>query len=703
MILGLASVGPWQISVAKADYAQNLLFSEYLKGTSNNKAVEIFNGTDHEINAANYAVVLYANGTTTPTATMLLTGTIPSGGTLVLANPSADPAIVAQVKSTSVSMTGDDALILKDNLGNILDAIGQVGFRPGTGGTGFWGVAGGVNTAGHMVRASSVKSGDTNSTDVFDPIPDGWVFAIQSDYTTLGSHTMDNFGPVAGTPTISGQQPAEGSTVVSYSPAISANVNWGSSAGPSTVSVTVDGQPATASFGAPDPISSISQVTVSLGSPLSSGAHTVLLTATNDHSNTVTSTWTFTVASMPGAPTLVGSVGDSSAILTRTDAPGSLSVTGWNLYRSTSQSGPFTLLNSSPLTSASYADNGLTNGATYWYQVTAINGLGEGQPSTAVSLLPTSGDVTPPVLGNLTPSAGQSEVDPATLIITAPFTEPVFLPGSPPAASGAIAGVSVTAGGAPVSGVTANLANDVITITLPAAASINTVYQVNIPVGVVQDANGVGNAAIAWSFTTKPDYITIAAARAQQTGQVTIQGIVTAVFGSEMYVQDATAGIVVFKSGTGFKEADKVKVTGSLKNFNTLLEIDPVATFAKIATDVVPAPLEITANVVGESLEGQLITIKGLTLSGLPTNPTTSGYTVNGTDGAGQSIQIRIDRNAAINTNFLSNYANGNVVDLTGVVSAFNGIYQIKPRRNSDMPKLVMAPVINHTQPTQAD
>ena len=45
-----------------------LFFSEYIEGTSNNKALEIFNGTGAPVNltAGGYVVSMYFNGATTP-------------------------------------------------------------------------------------------------------------------------------------------------------------------------------------------------------------------------------------------------------------------------------------------------------------------------------------------------------------------------------------------------------------------------------------------------------------------------------------------------------------------------------------------------------------------------------------------------------------------------------------------------------------
>ncbi len=46
----------------------NLLITEYLEGSGNNKALEIFNGTEDIINLGGYAIERYSNGSSTGAA-----------------------------------------------------------------------------------------------------------------------------------------------------------------------------------------------------------------------------------------------------------------------------------------------------------------------------------------------------------------------------------------------------------------------------------------------------------------------------------------------------------------------------------------------------------------------------------------------------------------------------------------------------------
>jgi hypothetical protein len=146
----------------------DLLISEYVEGTSNNKALEFYNGTANPINltAGNYTVEMYFNGSTSAGVIISLAGTINDDDVFVLANSSS----VATILAVADQITGDswfngnDAVVLKKN-GIILDAIGQVGINPGN----EWG-SGLISTADNTLRRKSgAISGDTNPNDAFDP------------------------------------------------------------------------------------------------------------------------------------------------------------------------------------------------------------------------------------------------------------------------------------------------------------------------------------------------------------------------------------------------------------------------------------------------------------------------------------------------------------------------------------------------------
>jgi fibronectin type 3 domain-containing protein len=82
-------------------------------------------------------------------------------------------------------------------------------------------------------------------------------------------------------------------------------------------------------------------------------------------------------ATVPGAPVLSVTTGTSSVALSWTvAATGGSAITGFNVYRGTA-SGTETLLASVGATTISYTDTATAPGTTYYYEVTAINSVGE--------------------------------------------------------------------------------------------------------------------------------------------------------------------------------------------------------------------------------------------------------------------------------------------------------------------------------------
>ena len=87
----------------------------------------------------------------------------------------------------------------------------------------------------------------------------------------------------------------------------------------------------------------------------------------------------------PTAPTnLAASAGRRKITLTWTASTDNVGVTGYQVYRATSASGPFTQI--ATTTTTSYDDSGLTSRSTYWYYVTASDAAGNvSSPSNTVS------------------------------------------------------------------------------------------------------------------------------------------------------------------------------------------------------------------------------------------------------------------------------------------------------------------------------
>jgi len=91
----------------------------------------------------------------------------------------------------------------------------------------------------------------------------------------------------------------------------------------------------------------------------------------------------FVAAAQPVAPTnAVVFSGDQSAIVHWDLDPGP-NLAGYNVYRSLSGGGPFTQLNPGLLTTLGYCDLNVSDGLTYYYQVTAVNATSQTSPPSA--------------------------------------------------------------------------------------------------------------------------------------------------------------------------------------------------------------------------------------------------------------------------------------------------------------------------------
>ncbi|MFN8295865.1 MAG: HYR domain-containing protein [Chitinophagales bacterium] len=171
----------------------DLFISEYIEGSSNNKAVEIYNGTAASVNLAtgSYTIRVYSNGSTSFTS-VALTGTVTSGQTFVISNPSSNSSILAKTNQTDavISFNGNDAVALVKG-STILDVIGQIGNDPGT----EWGTGLTSTSDNTLRRKSTVTTGDNNGLDAFNPATQ-WDGFTTDDVTGLGIHSVGTSNPV---------------------------------------------------------------------------------------------------------------------------------------------------------------------------------------------------------------------------------------------------------------------------------------------------------------------------------------------------------------------------------------------------------------------------------------------------------------------------------------------------------------------------
>ena len=67
-----------------AQDCSELFISEYVEGSGNNKAIEIYNPTDQNLALDDYNLTKYTNDNLDPTGEIPLTGTIPAFGIILI-------------------------------------------------------------------------------------------------------------------------------------------------------------------------------------------------------------------------------------------------------------------------------------------------------------------------------------------------------------------------------------------------------------------------------------------------------------------------------------------------------------------------------------------------------------------------------------------------------------------------------------------
>ncbi len=162
-------------------------FSEYVEGSGNNKALEVYNGTAASIDLACLTVEMYFNGATTAGFGVALVGELPPGAAFVLWHEAAGAGLLAAVADLPFSQrsgfgwfNGNDAVVLRGPAG-VLDRIGAIGEEPPSG---YWGRE--ARTKDHTLRrAAGVATGDPKAHAPFDPAVE-WVEYPRDTFGGLG-------------------------------------------------------------------------------------------------------------------------------------------------------------------------------------------------------------------------------------------------------------------------------------------------------------------------------------------------------------------------------------------------------------------------------------------------------------------------------------------------------------------------------------
>ncbi len=171
----------------------------------------------------------------------------------------------------------------------------------------------------------------------------------------------------------------------------------------------------------------------------------------------------------------------------------------------------------------------------------------------------------------------------------------------------------------------------------------------------------------------------------------TITGRVISNIGANVYVQDASGGILLY-TGTGTTAAipyplnigDEVQITGVYALFNTEAELKNITCFELTTSpNVTPTPKVVTTATLCAN-QGQLVTLNRISISS-PAGTTFTGNT-NYTLSDGTIMRVQAG------TDFVGGTRPTGAVNITGVVGYFNGVCQLLPRFVTDVPGSIINP-----------
>ncbi|MFE8696425.1 endonuclease [Cytobacillus sp. FJAT-53684] len=175
----------------------------------------------------------------------------------------------------------------------------------------------------------------------------------------------------------------------------------------------------------------------------------------------------------------------------------------------------------------------------------------------------------------------------------------------------------------------------------------------------------------------EPEVISIADARAKGIGEkVTIKGTVAANLKNTISVQDTTGGIAVRPTSLGVNIGDEVTLTGTLADYQGLLQLDGAVVDSKTENAGSPTPKVVTGSQVNEDHESQLVTVNNVTLTAV-TGTSWKNFTASADDA---SFIVR-DENGA----YPSLTVDVTYESITGIVQQFGTDYQIIPRSGQDI------------------
>ncbi len=176
---------------------------------------------------------------------------------------------------------------------------------------------------------------------------------------------------------------------------------------------------------------------------------------------------------------------------------------------------------------------------------------------------------------------------------------------------------------------------------------------------------------------------------------VTVSGIVTRVYGSDVFIQDTFgiykwSGIQLFSIGSGIKEGDYITVTGLVIEYYNKTEIKEISEYTiHSSNNILPAPMNISTATLGESVpdtakepyEGVLVIVENVGVTS--TQDRYGDWEID--DGSGECWVTESDYAEYSYTPAVGD----SLIFLTGIVDYDYGEFKILPSGDKDILKSI--------------
>jgi hypothetical protein len=175
-------------SIQSSNDTSVLIISEYIEGSSNNKAIELYNSGNDTIQLEEYKLLKISNGGFWAEESFDLSGQLAPYQTYIISHYNADSSI-SNLSNLQINLNhnGNDALAISHN-GIRIDQIGQDGEAPLDG----WTIAGiPTATKDHtLIRKTTINSGNTDweTSAGTQSTNSEWIVLELDDFSNLGIH-----------------------------------------------------------------------------------------------------------------------------------------------------------------------------------------------------------------------------------------------------------------------------------------------------------------------------------------------------------------------------------------------------------------------------------------------------------------------------------------------------------------------------------